>query len=186
MIVDLGTGDGRAVLAAAAQDPQALALGIDANAASMAESSRRAARSAVKGGLPNALFIASAVEALSEPLAQAAHLVTITFPWGSLLRGVLGLDVDAASAIARLPRPGGRIVALLSVTDRDRTRGLPALDAATIGEVEQRHAAHGLEVVSARLATMDEVRATRSSWAGRLGARTGQRDVWRLELRREG
>jgi 16S rRNA (adenine(1408)-N(1))-methyltransferase len=41
--IDLGTGDGRHVLALAAARPDTLVIGVDANAAGMAESSRRAA-----------------------------------------------------------------------------------------------------------------------------------------------
>jgi 16S rRNA (adenine(1408)-N(1))-methyltransferase len=47
------------VLAAAAVRPDALVVGVDANAAAMAESSRRAAR---RGALPNALFAVAAAE----------------------------------------------------------------------------------------------------------------------------
>jgi 16S rRNA (adenine(1408)-N(1))-methyltransferase len=57
--LDLGTGDGRHVLAAAAQRPDTLVIGLDANAAGMAEASRRAAR---RGALPNALFAVVAAE----------------------------------------------------------------------------------------------------------------------------
>lgn len=59
MAVDLGTGDGRHVLAAAAERPDALVIGVDANAAAMAEASRRAER---RGALPNALFAVAAAE----------------------------------------------------------------------------------------------------------------------------
>ena len=59
MAIDLGTGDGRHVLAAAAARRDTLVVGIDANAAGMAEASRRAAR---RGALPNALFAAAAAE----------------------------------------------------------------------------------------------------------------------------
>ena len=58
-MLDLGTGDGRHVLAAAAARPDTLAVGIDANAAGMAEASRKAAR---RGALPNALFAVAAAE----------------------------------------------------------------------------------------------------------------------------
>jgi 16S rRNA (adenine(1408)-N(1))-methyltransferase len=57
--IDLGTGDGRFVLAAAAARPDTLVIGLDANAAGMAEASRRAAR---KDALPNALFAVAAAE----------------------------------------------------------------------------------------------------------------------------
>jgi 16S rRNA (adenine(1408)-N(1))-methyltransferase len=55
----LGTGDGRYVLAAADERPDRLVIGVDANAAAMAEASRRAAR---RAALPNALFVVSAAE----------------------------------------------------------------------------------------------------------------------------
>jgi 16S rRNA (adenine(1408)-N(1))-methyltransferase len=57
--LDLGTGDGRHVLAAASARPDTLVIGVDANAAGMAESSRRAAR---RDAVPNALFAAAAAE----------------------------------------------------------------------------------------------------------------------------
>lgn len=59
MAVDLGTGDGRRVLRAAAARPDTLVIGVDANAAGMVEASRRAAR---RGALPNALFVVAAAE----------------------------------------------------------------------------------------------------------------------------
>jgi 16S rRNA (adenine(1408)-N(1))-methyltransferase len=57
--LDLGTGDGRHVLALARARPDTLVIGVDANAAGMAEASRRAAR---RGTLPNALFAVAAAE----------------------------------------------------------------------------------------------------------------------------
>jgi 16S rRNA (adenine(1408)-N(1))-methyltransferase len=57
--IDLGTGDGRRVLRAAAAQPETLTIGVDANAAGMADASRRAAR---RGALPNTLFAVAAAE----------------------------------------------------------------------------------------------------------------------------
>ena len=64
MSLDLGTGDGRHVLAAARARPDTFVIGADANAASMAESSRRAAR---RLALPNALFAVAAAEDRRNP-----------------------------------------------------------------------------------------------------------------------
>jgi 16S rRNA (adenine(1408)-N(1))-methyltransferase len=47
------------VLAAARRDPGTLVVGLDANAAAMADASRRAAR---RAALPNALFAVAAAE----------------------------------------------------------------------------------------------------------------------------
>lgn len=59
MAIDLGTGDGRYVLRAAAENPDTLFIGVDANAAAMAGASRRATR---RDALPNALFAVAAAE----------------------------------------------------------------------------------------------------------------------------
>jgi 16S rRNA (adenine(1408)-N(1))-methyltransferase len=184
VIVDLGTGDGRAVLVAAAADPRALVIGIDADAAAVAESSRRAARPERKGGRPNALFLAAGVEALDPVLDGCADLVTVTLPWGSLLRGALALDEAAACAIARLPKPGGVIEVLESVTPRDGIPEIPCLDAAAVAGLAARYAALGLCLVEAHPASAAELRATSSTWATRLLAGGTDREVWRLSLRR--
>jgi 16S rRNA (adenine(1408)-N(1))-methyltransferase len=55
----MGTGDGRYVLRTAAERPDTLVIGLDANAAAMAAASRRAAR---RGAVPNALFAVVAAE----------------------------------------------------------------------------------------------------------------------------
>jgi 16S rRNA (adenine(1408)-N(1))-methyltransferase len=80
------------VLAAAAAEPDRLVVGVDASAAAMAEASRRAARRPDRGGLPNALFVVAAAEALPPELDGLADLVTVHFPWASLLRGLLTAD----------------------------------------------------------------------------------------------
>jgi 16S rRNA (adenine(1408)-N(1))-methyltransferase len=184
-VIDLGTGDGRAVMARARRDPRTLVIGIDASAAAMAESSRRAARPERKGGLPNALFLAAAAEALPEELRGRADELTILFPWGSLLRASLATAGAAAGAdgIAALLAPAGRLTALISVDARDGL-DLPAICAADAPDLAARWAAHGLALCCFQPAAETEIKATGSSWARRLGAGRA-RAVWRLELRRD-
>jgi 16S rRNA (adenine(1408)-N(1))-methyltransferase len=55
VVIDLGTGDGRSVLARARAAPETLVVGVDANAAGMARAARR-------GGPANALFVVAAAE----------------------------------------------------------------------------------------------------------------------------
>ena len=165
----MGTGDGRAVLASAAREPSTLTLGIDASAAAMAEASRRAARSARKGGLDNARFVLAAAESLPADLAGRAALVTVLFPWGSLLRGCVGLDDAVACGVAGLVAPGGVLEMLLAPAGRDRLAGVPTSEGAVIEAASRTFEAHGLDVVVARTATPAEVAATGSSWARRLG-----------------
>jgi 16S rRNA (adenine(1408)-N(1))-methyltransferase len=194
VIVDLGTGDGRAVLARARSEPRALVLGIDASAAAMAEASRRVSR----GGPTNALFFAEGAERLADsPLAGRADLLTITFPWGSLLRGLVGLEPAALAGAAALLRPGGRLEVLASVVPSDRVSGLDCLDDGAATAIRAAWHAAGLELTAMRPSTPAEIVASGSSWAGRLQA-TGRgprsagsrgaepRPVWRLDGRRLG
>lgn len=194
MIVDLGTGDGRAVLARARLEPRALVIGIDASAAAMAEASRRASRR----GPTNVLFLAEGAERLAgSPLACRADFLTITFPWGSLLRGLVGLEPAILAGAAAVLRPGGGLEALASVVPSDRVPGLDCLDDGAATAIRAAWRAAGLELTSMRPATPAEIVASGSSWAGRLqaaghgprgaGSRAAEpRPVWRLDGHRLG
>jgi 16S rRNA (adenine(1408)-N(1))-methyltransferase len=162
-MVDLGTGDGRSVLHAARRDPDAFVIGIDADAPSMRDTSRKAARRPDKGGVPNAMFVVGSVGSLPVELEAVADDVRVTFPWGSLLRGVLGVDAAALGGIARVAKVGAEIRALVSVTERD---GL-GLNAHVDPSV---YDACGLRIIEARPATENEIAETNSTWAKRLRA----------------
>jgi 16S rRNA (adenine(1408)-N(1))-methyltransferase len=150
----------------------------------MAESSLRAARPIGKGGLPNALFVVAAAERAPDELCAVASEVTILFPWGSLLHGVLALDagMEAAAGIAGLVAPGGLVRALISIDPRDRLM-VPSIEAADRAGLAERWACHGLTLTAFEPAGTDEIDASCSSWARRLAAGRDRR-VWQLELRR--
>jgi 16S rRNA (adenine(1408)-N(1))-methyltransferase len=98
-----------------------------------------------------------------------ADEVTVHFPWGSLLRGVLGRDDPVLAGVARLLAPGATATALVSVVPRD---GLPAIPPQPA--LADAYARHGLELVEARPATPAEITASSSSWAKRLRAGDGR------------
>ena len=180
MIVDVGAGDGRAVLRRAAAEPTALVIGVDASAAALADVSRRASRR----GPGNALFFAEGAERLPDsPLRGTANLVTVLFPWGSLLRGVLGLDHAALAGVASLLTPRGGLEVLASVVPSDRVDGLDCLDASTGPAIRAEWRRVDLDALAMRPATHADVIASGSSWARRLGP---DRPVWRLTGRRLG
>ena len=168
MAIDIGTGDGRAVLAAASRDPRTLILGMDANAAAMAESSRRAAANPRKGGLGNAAFLLAAAEAPPTAIAGIADLVTVRFPWASLLRGSVGQDEAVTAGVASLVASDGTLELLLAPSARDGLDGVPTepdvIARAAVGAFE----AQGLRSVEARPATNAEIVASGSTWAKRL------------------
>jgi 16S rRNA (adenine(1408)-N(1))-methyltransferase len=154
----------------------------------MAESSLRAARPATKGGLPNLLFAVAAAERPPAELRGGVDEVSILFPWGSLLRGVLAADTDAAAGIASLLAPGGCVDALVSIANRDAAAlGVRPLDAADGAVIARRWRDLGVQLSAFRPATPPEIEASGSTWARRLRAGGGRdaadRRVWRLRLR---
>jgi hypothetical protein len=174
------------VLAAAA-DPGTLAIGIDANARALVEASRRAAGPTRKGGRPNALFVAAGVETLPAELAGLAHLVTVSFPWGSLLRVALGLDAAVAERIADLVADGGSLEIALSLTERDRVAGRATgpFTGADLARVVATFGTLGLSVIEVRPLTADDATVRTSTWARRLGVgRTRPGCLIRLERTR--
>jgi 16S rRNA (adenine(1408)-N(1))-methyltransferase len=170
------------VLAAAAAQPDRLVVGVDANAAGMATASRRAAARPSRGGLPNAMFVVAAVEATPAELDGVADLVTVHFPWGSLLRGLLGADLATMTGLTRVLRPGGTLHMLVSSTVRDRGVGVAPIQATTLHALAASYAAWGLAVTQLGPATVADVAAAHSSWGKRLGAGT-RRPAWLLRAR---
>ena len=149
----------------------------------MAEASRRASRAVSRGGVSNALFVAAAAERPPPEFLAIADELTISFPWGSLLRGALAVDDAAARGIAALLKPGASLSALISVTPTD---GLELCSLDRPGETRKlagRWSNHGLQLATVRPATQAETFASHSTWARRLGVgRT--RPAWRVILRR--
>jgi 16S rRNA (adenine(1408)-N(1))-methyltransferase len=150
----------------------------------MARVSRRAARAEARGGQPNALFVLAGIESPPVELIGRADLVTVLFPWGSLLDGVLGRDPRAMAGLASLVAPGGALDAFVSVEPHDGLADLARslTDGARLADC---WAELGLGLVEHRLAGATEIAATGSSWARRLGAANpGGRPVTRFRLTR--
>ncbi len=184
-MIDIGTGDGRAVLRAARNAPDRFVIGVDPNARAMAVASRRAAR----GGVLNALFLAASLESLPPELAGRAGLVRVNLPWGSLLRGLVAGDPATHAALSSLVAPGGRLELLVSLTERDRPAGMALIgrsERATLSRAAMRgilRRFQGFSVEEMRPATAADVVASGSSWAKRLGI-PGRREAWIGRLRR--
>jgi 16S rRNA (adenine(1408)-N(1))-methyltransferase len=131
--------------------------------------------------LANLLLVVARAEVLPPELDGAAGAVTVHFPWGSLLAGVVEVRPEIAAGLVRIAGPGAGVTVLVSITDRERALGLPALEPALAGPLAERYAAHGLTLVEWRPAIPDDIAASRSSWAKRLGA-GARRDAWLLRL----
>jgi 16S rRNA (adenine(1408)-N(1))-methyltransferase len=172
------------VLSRAAAEPGTLVLGVDANAKGMTQAASRAARRPAKGGAPNARFLVSSVEALPEELAATADLVTVQFPWGSLLRGIVQGEPAIVEPIARMlkRRPNAELRIFLSIEPRDRSLGLRTLDDGAIASIAAAFAELGLESIELHPATPGELAGSHSTWAKRLRAGTSDRRAWLLRF----
>lgn len=158
-MVDVGTGDGRYPLHVARTRTDTLAIGLDASADTLVHAARLAARHR----LPNLVLLREPLENI--PLDSVADLVTIHFPWGSLLRGALAEDESVFSAICRLPRPGGVVTLLLSVIARD---GRAPLTEGDIARVTGAYRSCGFGLLERRAVLRADVDAAHSSWGKRL------------------
>ncbi|HEX2375773.1 MAG TPA: class I SAM-dependent methyltransferase, partial [Actinomycetota bacterium] len=136
-----------------------------------------------RGGLPNALFLVAAAEALPPGLDGLADQVTVHFPWGSLLRALLTADPAVLTGLARVLRPGGTLSMLVSSTDRDARARVGPIDRPALAALAGAYARHGLELTRVRPATPADVAARRSTWGKRLGAGS-RRPAWLLEATR--
>lgn len=98
VLVDLGTGDGRFVRQHALAHPGTFAIGVDSCREPLRDASRRAPA--------NALYLIASAEALPRELAGLADHITISFPWGSLQRGLLTGDPALLASLTTLAHPG--------------------------------------------------------------------------------
>jgi 16S rRNA (adenine(1408)-N(1))-methyltransferase len=175
--VDLGTGDGRFVLAHAAEHPDRFVRGVDAVAEPMQDASRRAARPAGRGGLPNARFVVASLDALPAELDGVADLVTVHFPWGSLRAAAAGHDPDATARLVRLLAPGGRLELLIADGERDAAA---PIDPERVVDV---YRTLGVEAGEVRPATVRDAVDANSSWGKRLLRHpSAGRSAWRFRL----
>ena len=158
----MGAGDGGYVVHRARLDAKLFAIAIDASADALADGSWRAKRA----GLANTAFVVAGVERLADELRAVADEVTVHLPWGSLLAGLVSADGAVLGPLAMLLKPEGELRILLSATERD---GFAALTASALIALAPAYARLGLALVEARAATPDDSRASRSSWAKRLG-----------------
>jgi 16S rRNA (adenine(1408)-N(1))-methyltransferase len=101
VVIDIGTGDGRYVKHVARTSPACFAIGIDA----CRENLRRTSRTAPD----NALYLIANALALPHELHRLAARITINFPWGSLLEGLLDGDAALLGGIGAIARPGATL-----------------------------------------------------------------------------
>jgi 16S rRNA (adenine(1408)-N(1))-methyltransferase len=184
LVVDIGTGDGKHVLAQARRQPDALVVGLDANGDAMRAASARAAGKPARGGVPNALFVWAAVEQLP-PEIFGVDEVHVLMPWGSLLRALVQPDLDVLHSVGRMCRPGaGFLVTLNLHAWRPPVPEVGSIPEPTPesarGELAPALAAAGWRLTIAEYLDEQEIAELATSWTKRLGASRQRLDVLSL------
>lgn len=157
IVIDLGAGDGRFVRQLAGRHPERGVIGVDLCAANLRAASRAAGK--------NALFVIADALALPEELHGMATRVTVHFPWGSLLRGLLTGDPRLVQGLRRL--------------GSERTCYEITLNAGALAEAGWAFASgseqvlanlrpSGFHIDAMRLLSPAELRTLPSTWAKRL------------------
>jgi len=156
--VDLGTGDGKFAIQLARRQPTVGVVAVDTCLDHLSGPRRRDPE--------NVRFARLDARDWQPGTLPVAHAVTINFPYGSLLRGLVEGDAGLLARLDELPGVGSRLEvrvneSALIATGLDPVRGPEAIAAA----VRQLG---GLRVDRRDLG-QPELRAFPSSWARRLG-----------------
>lgn len=157
VLVDIGTGDGRFVEYIARTQPNWRVIGVDACRENLRVAARR---------LPqNAEFIIANALALPQELHGSATWLTINFPWGSLLHGLLDRERGLVEQLIAITQPN----ALLEI----RLNGGALAEAGWDFEAGSEQVRgvlmhHGFNTQSALALDKVALRAIPTTWAKRL------------------
>jgi len=114
LVVDIGSGDGKHVLAVARSRPDALVVGLDAGPDAMRRTAARAAAKPARGGVPNTMFVWAAVEQWPAGLDGITEVHSL-MPWGSLLRAFVTPDEEVLRSVAAHCRPEAAFLITLNL-----------------------------------------------------------------------
>lgn len=165
--LDIGTGDGRYVEHTAKCDPRRFVIGVDACRENLHKVSSRAP--------VNALYVIANALTLPAELHGLADHVSINFPWGSLMAGLLNDERDLFESLHAVMRSRATLDVYLNggaVSEQgwELTQG-----AARVREVLQ---VNGFEVRAPISLATRELRDFPSSWAKRLAFGRDPRAVY--------
>ncbi len=176
IVIDVGTGDGRYVSAAARANPNKFFIGIDANVKPLEKPSTKATRRSNKGGLPNAMFVQTAIEFLPDEFGGVADEIHIHFPWGSLLRAVASGESAILASIRQVAARDCLLEIVIGIdTERDASElsrlNIPELTTTYFeNTLAPRYNAAGFETVEIRQLNRDEWARIETSWARKLSS----------------
>lgn len=171
--IDIGTGDGRFVQHVAQTCPNNFVVGIDACRENLRDISRRAP--------PNALLVIANARTLPYELNGLAAGISINFPWGSLLEGLVADEPALLSGLKAVSRPNASLEVRLNGGALAEA-GWP-LEAGG-DRVRAVLAANGFEMRAPTTLAARELRLIPTTWAKRLAFGRDPRAVYLCGVRR--
>jgi 16S rRNA (adenine(1408)-N(1))-methyltransferase len=184
IVIDIGTGDGRFVSAAARSNPNKFFIGVDANTKPLEKPSMKATRKPAKGGLPNAMFVQAAVEDLPEEFDGVADEIHIHFPWGSLLKAAATGDPEILASLRRIAAPGCVLEVIIGIdTERDKTElgrlDIPGLTPVFLHSyLIPKYVAAGFKVTDSGILDRAEWSKMKTSWARKLASNADRKVIY--------
>jgi 16S rRNA (adenine(1408)-N(1))-methyltransferase len=189
-LLDVGTGDGRFVYRYAREHPETFGIGLDPVREALREISAKTAKKPARGGLSNALFVMGSVEDLPGPLTGLADLLTINYPWGSLLRALVVPELEILEGLIAVMKPLARVSILFNYSVFEDPEyvarlELPQLSLSRVEtELVPTYEERGLAIEDVRLFADAEV-PHRTSWGQHL-VKGSKRKTLLIEGHRKG
>ena len=165
--LDLGTGDGRFVEEMARLHPTTFFIGVDACRENLARVAGRAGS--------NTLYLIASAENLPLELAGLADHISINFPWGSLLKGLLE---PQSKVWANLPQLAARGASLeirlnLSAIEQAGWEGQAGCQ-----QVQSELVVNGFRLETSGQLDRQTLKTFPSNWAKRLGTSPQVQAYW--------
>jgi 16S rRNA (adenine(1408)-N(1))-methyltransferase len=158
IVIDIGTGDGHYVEYVARRSPELLVIGIDTCRANLHQVSRKSP--------PNALYLIANAEALPSELSGLASHITVNFPWGSLLAGLLESGSKVMENLRMIAQPAATLAIVLNSSALQK-EGLSLEQGGVM--VEQALQMSGFDVKLPVTLGAEALRHYPTTWAKRLG-----------------
>lgn len=112
--MDVGCGDGKHFYRLSGKHPDDFFIGMDAARENLSALASKTQRSPKKGGRSNLVYLITSAEELPGELRHVAHKLLVSFPWGSLLRGLLVGDKVLYEKLSECLKQKGELSILLN------------------------------------------------------------------------
>lgn len=174
IVVDIGCGDGKFIYNLAKKHPEDFYIGIDASNKLLTKTAAKLHKKPVKGGVDNLIFLVSEITSVPEELQNIASEIYINFPWGSLLEGLINVEIETIKKIVNIGKQDAKLHIFFSYDEKFEAnfvqeRNLPALSRSYLEtEWKSKIEDFGISVETIEELDADEKQNIHTSWGKEL------------------